>query len=180
MFPSLTYVDLMGFEPITFSMQKRRSTNWSYRPKGKDITFSTPRGIRTLATSLRRRQRLCPLSYGSMRESKFKHIAALLPGIEPGPDGVEIRRTIRYAIGAMRDLNPLPGLIGIPGLSCPPRYLGPNTITNLNALLNFQVAICTSYHTMCSDVAWRVRVSIPPCPKTPVLQTGCNAGCYAP
>ena len=144
----------MGLEPIGQEACKDSALALSI-PQLEGLKFiSTPRGIRTLATSLRRRQRLCPLSYGSMRESKFKHIAALLPGIEPGPDGVEIRRTIRYAIGAMRDLNPLPGLIGIPGLSCPPRYLGPNTITNLNTLLNFQVAICTYYHVPGSDVKW--------------------------
>ncbi len=142
----------MGLEPIGQESCKDSALALSI-PQLEGLKFiSTPRGIRTLATSLRRRQRLCPLSYGSMRESKFKHIAALLPGIEPGPDGVEIRRTIRYAIGAMRDLNPLPGLIGLPGLPCLPMYIGPNTITILNALLSFQVSICTSYHTMCSDV----------------------------
>ena len=77
----------MGFEPITSSVQKRRSTNWSYKPngcppgtelvasyhrressmkrRGFRITFRTPRGNRTLDI-LFRKQPLYPLSYGSI------------------------------------------------------------------------------------------------------------------
>ena len=86
----------MGLEPIGQESCKDSALALSI-PQLEGLKFiSTPRGIRTLATSLRRRQRLCPLSYGSitlrtyfstkyriLKSRNSEHIAAPLTGVEP-------------------------------------------------------------------------------------------------
>ena len=95
---SLTYMEDMGLEPIGQESCKDSALALSI-PQLEGLKFiSTPRGIRTLATSLRRRQRLCPLSYGSItlrtcfsihvssiayKSRNSEHIAAPLTGVEP-------------------------------------------------------------------------------------------------
>ena len=166
----------MGFEPITSSVQKRRSTNWSYKPngcppgtelgasyhrressmkrRGFRITFRTPRGIRTLATSLRRRQRLCPLSYGSItlrtcfsihvfsiayKSRNSKHIAAPLTGVEPAllTHRLEGGCIIHYATEANEGFEPSSRPHWITGVAVPSDVYRPKHDHNFKRTVEF-------------------------------------------